>query len=111
VQLTRPAVIQALIVVALIVLSLAVSFTVPVAARADADAWLQNLTPKAQPQLESFTEVQATDIERGRLKDQLGFARERAKHHLKVAIYFFSNYYMAIMQAFVMGAIAVVRKY
>jgi hypothetical protein len=85
-----------------------VSGTVPKNARVDANAWLKGLTPKAEAHLETFAQVQASDLERARLKDQLALSRERAAHHLTVAVYFFSNYYMAILQAFVMGAVAAV---
>ena len=106
--ISRPVLFHTLIVTVLVGLSLFVSYIVPRHARVDADAWLQGLTPKSQAQLETFAQVQASDLERARLKDQLALARERAKHHLTVAAYFFSNYYMAIIQAYVMGAVAAV---
>jgi hypothetical protein len=107
-KLDRPFLFHTLIVVGLVGLSILVSSTVPRNARLDADTWLQGLTPKAQTQLETFSQVKGSDLERARLKDQLALSRERAKHHLTVAVYFFSNYYMAILEAFVMGAIAAV---
>lgn len=103
-----PAIKRILIVIFLIAFSLLVSIMVTSSARHDAEKWLQGLTPKAQPQIESFSQVQATEIERFRLQDQLHLIRERANHHLTVSVYFFSNYYMAIIQAFVMGGIAAV---
>lgn len=107
-KVNHPALIQALIVIALVSISLVVSMTIPSSKRVDADAWLQGLTPIGAPQIESFEKVQANEMERARLKDQLTLARERSKHHLTIAVYFFSNYYMAILQAFIMGAVAAV---
>ena len=107
-QFNNPTFIQILIVLALVGLSLLVSATVPGSVRANANIWLQELEPKVHSQLESFDHIEATDLERDRLKDQFSLARDRARHHLTVAIYFFSNYYMAILQAFVMGMIAAI---
>lgn len=107
-QINLPIIYHAIIVIGFIALSLLVSGHVPAKARLMADAWLQGLTPRGNAQIESFSQVEATELERSRLKDQLSLSRDRANHHLKVAVYFFSNYYMSILIAFVMGAIAAV---
>ena len=98
----RPVFYHAIIVLGLIALSLLVSGVMPAKTRLLAGEWLQGLTPRGSPQIESFSQVEATELERSRLRDQLSLSRERAKHHLKVAVYFFSNYYMSILIAFVM---------
>jgi hypothetical protein len=108
VRINHPIAIQSLIVAAMIGLCLLISVTVPKTTRVNADAWLRDLTPKADAELEKFTQVQATESERTRLKGQLDLVRKRARHHLSVAVYFFSNYYMAILESFVMGGIAAV---
>lgn len=107
-NLNRPVVLQILIVIGLVSISLAVSMTIPRSTRDKADAWLQDLTPTAVAEIGSFASVQATNLERARLTDQLTLAKARSKHHLSVAVYFFSNYYMSILQAFIMGAVAAV---
>lgn len=70
------------------------------------ESWFKELAPKGQPQIESFEQLNASNLERARLKDQLVLLRVRSQHHLTVALFFFMNYYMAILQAFVMGSVA-----
>src|SRR5574338_796727 len=100
--------VQAAIVMTLVIVSLVLSITVPYWARTEATAWLAELDPPATPAIASFEQIQATDVERSRLKDQFSSIKARATHHLTVATFFFSNYYMALIQAFVMGAVAAV---
>lgn len=100
---------HAAIVVGLVLFSVITSAVIPARARSDAGTWLMELAPrKMQAPTECFCEVGATAQERDRLRSQLDLARKRADHHLTVAVYFFSNYYMAILQAFVMGALAAI---
>jgi ABC-type multidrug transport system fused ATPase/permease subunit len=77
-------------------------------ARRIAASWSQNLSPTAAKGIENFSAIQTTPQEKERLISQLNLARLRAQHHLNVAVYFFSNYYMSLLVTFVSGAVAAV---
>jgi hypothetical protein len=77
-------------------------------ARRIAASWSQDLTPTASREIENFSAIQTTPQERERLISQLKLSRLRAEHHLNVAVYFFSNYYMSLLITFVSGAVAAV---
>lgn len=77
-------------------------------ARRIAANWSKDLSPTASKEIENFSAIQTTPQEKERLISQLNLSRLRAQHHLNVAVYFLSNYYMSLLIRFVSGAVAAV---
>jgi hypothetical protein len=73
-----------------------------------ARVWTADLQPFHSENLKDFKKVKADDFERERLAYQLSLAKRRAKHHLDLTIYFFTQYYQSILQSAIFGAIAAI---
>lgn len=52
--------------------------------------------------------IQATEEEKGRLQDQRNDIRKKAKHHVDVAMFYYSRFYMAILAFSISAALAAI---
>lgn len=68
----------------------------------------EQLMPDANKVSPEFINADGTQEEKERLKEQLKEIRLRGKHHAKVALFFGSNYYMAITVSLFAGAVAAI---
>lgn len=109
IEVMKKALPHALLVASLIFVSLiAIKRPAQQEARKRAEDWTEQLQPSFSSELASFSRIEGPELERERLASQLELVGKRSEHHRTVTAYFLSNYYMAIMESLVFGAIAAI---
>jgi ABC-type multidrug transport system fused ATPase/permease subunit len=101
-----------LIVIGLLVVVVFASHIVGTEGYRESREWSRTLDPNFEDSVSPYEQLTITaklsDGTQQRLREQYREIRGRARHHLKVMAYFFTNYYRAIQMIALLGAIAAV---
>lgn len=108
-SVSNPAFRHTLIFIGLIVFALVVQRAEIKLADSKAEDWAKKIKIESTTKSSLFSPAFiATDAEKGRLAQQVETIRGRAEHHFTVMKYFYSRYYMSIVEMLIFGIPAAV---